>query len=169
MDTPERLKDGIEADTGLAQVRLAELAEAMPPATSEILDRESKEFIADAALFLEAESAATKAFDRDHVVAAARQAGAPVEDTAANRAARELVAQLVAGRVPAPGLRRLLIDGLERAGPTRRLEAGDLALWVGASLADRGRTLRDLLELGDHLPASTRSRLRFPGFHRSAK
>ena len=116
-----------------------------------------------------AERAATKAFDREHVVAAARQAGAPVEDTAANRAARELVAQLVAGRVPAPGLRRLLIDGLERAGPTRRLEAGDLALWVGASLADRGRTLRDLLELGDHLPASTRSRLRFPGFHRSAK
>jgi len=46
--------------TAFAQQRLAELNEAMPAATAEILERESKEFLADVDLFFEAESAASK-------------------------------------------------------------------------------------------------------------
>src|SRR5262245_29513844 len=45
--------------TALAQKRLAELNEAMPAATAEILERESKEFLADVDLFFEAESKAS--------------------------------------------------------------------------------------------------------------
>src|SRR5436853_5260410 len=59
---------------------------------------------------------AGKPIDRDHLVAAARRAGAPVQDTTANAAARSLVAELASGRAPAPGLRRLLIGELERSG-----------------------------------------------------
>jgi hypothetical protein len=43
----------------LAEVRLKELNEEMPASTKEILDRESKDFLADVKLFLEAESAAS--------------------------------------------------------------------------------------------------------------
>ena len=45
--------------TALAQQRLATLNEETPAATAEILERESKEFLADVELFFEAESAAS--------------------------------------------------------------------------------------------------------------
>ena len=44
----------------LAQHRLAALNEEMPAATAEILERESKEFLADVELFFDAESATSK-------------------------------------------------------------------------------------------------------------
>jgi hypothetical protein len=110
-----------------------------------------------------AEQAATTRFDRQKVVMAARRVGAVVVEDAADRAGRDLLIELAAGRVPRPGLRRLLLDGLARAGPTPEVEAGDsIAGWVGASPGDRGRALRELLDLGDRLPSSRRGPLRFP-------
>jgi ATP-dependent helicase/nuclease subunit B len=51
---PDRKKDGAWLKAQ-AEARLRELEREMPPATAEILDRESKEFLADVELFLEAE------------------------------------------------------------------------------------------------------------------
>jgi ATP-dependent helicase/nuclease subunit B len=51
---PDAAKDGRWL-TSLAQKRLDDLQCEMPPATPEILDRESREFLADVDLFLEAE------------------------------------------------------------------------------------------------------------------
>jgi ATP-dependent helicase/nuclease subunit B len=51
---PDRKKDGVWLKA-LAEARLTELQREMPPATAEILDRESKEFLADVELFLDAE------------------------------------------------------------------------------------------------------------------
>ena len=113
---------------------------------------------------------AAKPLDRDRLVAAARRTGAPVEGTAADEAAIALLAELAAGRAPAPGLRRLLIDALERAGPVSDLrglrEAGGadaVASWAAAPPEQRGEALRDLLGMGDRLPVPDRSHLRFPG------
>ena len=51
---PDCEKDGAWLKS-LAEARLIELQREMPPATSEILDRESREFLADVELFVEAE------------------------------------------------------------------------------------------------------------------
>jgi hypothetical protein len=110
-----------------------------------------------------ASGAATKAFDPDQVRTAAWRAGAPVGESPADQAARALLAEAAAGRLPAPALRRLLVDRLAGAGPLPELAAGDSgAEWAGASLEERGRTLKDLLELTDHLPVRRRGALRFP-------
>lgn len=107
--------------------------------------------------------AAGKPFDGDAVVAAARRLGAPVEEATVDRLARELLAELGAGRQPRPGLRRLLLDALGRGGPVPEVDGTEgLAFWMGASLQDRGRALRELLELGDQFPRSRRGRLAFP-------
>jgi RecB family exonuclease len=52
---PDRKKDGAWLRS-LAEARLRELEREMPPATAEILDRETKEFLADVELFIAAES-----------------------------------------------------------------------------------------------------------------
>src|SRR5262245_5797289 len=52
---PNREKDGTWLRS-LAETRLRELERETPPPTAEILDRESKEFLADVELFLDAES-----------------------------------------------------------------------------------------------------------------
>ena len=52
---PDRKTDG-EWVRSLAEVRLRELEREMPAPTAEILERESKEFLADVELFLDAES-----------------------------------------------------------------------------------------------------------------
>ena len=52
---PDRKKDGAWLRS-LAEARLRELEREMPAATAEILERESKEFLADVELFVEAES-----------------------------------------------------------------------------------------------------------------
>jgi hypothetical protein len=110
-----------------------------------------------------ASAAATRPFDPDEVRAAAWRAGAPVGASAADDAARTLLAEVTAGRLPAPALRRLLVDQLSGAGPMPELASGGSeAEWAGASLEERGRTLRDLLELTDHLPVRRRGALRFP-------
>jgi len=110
-----------------------------------------------------AEAAAETGFDRAQVLVAARRAGAPIEESRGDAAARNLLAELAAGDSPSPGLARLVLDRLASiAAP--ELAAGDsIADWVGKSDDDRGTALRDLLELSDRLPAPRRGRLRFPG------
>ena len=110
-----------------------------------------------------AEARATQPFDRDGVLAAAYRVGAPVEEPRADAAARALVSEAAAGRLPSPGLRQLLADQLCDAGEALQLQTGDsITDWIGASPARRGEALRDLLGLGDRLPSPDRTRLAFP-------
>ena len=93
-------------------------------------------------------------------MASARRAGAAVEDTTANRLARQLLGEIAAERPPAPGLRRLLRDNL-----VDRRSMADVEMdleWLRASDEERGRTLRDLLDLGDNFPVRRSGSLRFP-------
>jgi RecB family exonuclease len=53
---PDQKQDGAWLKS-LAEARLQELRREMPPATTEILDRESRDFLADVELFVEAECA----------------------------------------------------------------------------------------------------------------
>ena len=122
--------------------------------------------VLDGSVLDRAESAATRTFDRALVRRAAIRQGAPVEEATADRAARLVLAELSAGHPPPPGLRRLLVDRLQEAGPVPDLLAGDsIAEWIGASSARRGEALRDLLGLVDRLPPPGPTRgLQFPGF-----
>jgi hypothetical protein len=94
---------------------------------------------------------------------AARRAGAPVAQSASDRATAELLAELADGHRPRPLLARMLIKALstEQTEPTDNAQAA--AAWIAASSERRGETLRDLLLLVDHLPrARTREQARFP-------
>ena len=114
-------------------------------------------------VLVRAAEAATRPFDAEAVRAAARRAGVPSVENDADRAARVVISETEAGRPPSPGLRRLLLDELNRLGSPPVLEAGDsTAEWVRVSDQTRGETLRDLLELADRLPARRRGALRFP-------
>lgn len=110
-----------------------------------------------------ASARAAKALDPDQLRQMARRAGAPVAAAPADRAARSLIAELAQGRDPDPALRRLLVDALE--GNDRGVAAEDAlpqplsdaarsaAAWLAATPRLRGEALRDLLLLGDALPA----------------
>jgi hypothetical protein len=117
----------------------------------------------DAAVLDRAERAAVTTFDRADVVAAARRAGAPIEAPVADRLARELLGELRAGRLPKPGLCTVLEDQLSRIGPAAAVnDPESVAQWIGASDEERGKALRELVELGDRLPSTRRRRLQFP-------
>lgn len=101
---------------------------------------------------------------------AARRAGAPVARSTADRAGRELIAELAKGRAPDPTLRHMLLDLLRyghrdgREASQRNEAEHDVAEWMAATLAERGKTLVDLLLLADALPHAGRKGkpLRFP-------
>jgi hypothetical protein len=119
-----------------------------------------------------ANARATKPLDPDRLREAALRAGAPLAQTAADRAARELIAELGRGREPEPKLGRLLMTMLgddskaatAPADPTRAV-----AGWMAATPEERGRNLVDLLLLADALPASGRrdEQPHFPRLDRS--
>jgi hypothetical protein len=102
--------------------------------------------------------------------AAARRAGAPVARPVADRAARELAAELAKGREIDPPVRRMLLDLLrhgfrEGATPSPANEASrSVAMWMAATPTERGKALVDLLLLADALPSKGRrgKPLRFP-------
>ena len=107
---------------------------------------------------------ARSAIDAAELRRGARRAGAPVARPPADRAARELIAELGKGRRPSPTLRRMLLDLLRdengRAdgpaqSPTHEAER-EVAEWMAASPRERGKTLIDLLLLADALPHSGR-------------
>jgi hypothetical protein len=103
---------------------------------------------------------AGRAIDAAELRRGARRAGAPVARPPAERAARELIAELGKGRTPSPTLRRMLLDLLRddegrKDGPRRSsLEEAEyeVAEWMAASAHERGKTLVELLLLADALP-----------------
>jgi L-amino acid N-acyltransferase YncA len=105
---------------------------------------------------------ASKPLAPEEVHAAAARAGAPIAKAAHERAARDLLVELAAGRQPRPVLRRLLLA--ELGGEARGVSdsARSAVSWIGATLEQRGETLRDLLALTDKLPSRPRPALRFP-------
>lgn len=102
-------------------------------------------------------------FDRAQVVESALRRGAPVETSPADEAAAALLRSLGRGERVRPGLRRLIADLL--ADP--RSVDDELARWVRAAMDERGRALRDLLDLTDRLPKRAAGPLRFPVLQRS--
>jgi hypothetical protein len=100
----------------------------------------------------------------------ARRAGAPVRRPPAERAARELIAELAKGRELDPSLRQILLELLQKgyregADPVPANEAArSVAEWMAATPEERGRALVDLLLLADALPHGGRKGkpLRFP-------
>jgi hypothetical protein len=110
----------------------------------------------------EAAARAHGTFDRAELRARALDCGLPQASQRAARTARRLISELRRGdRPPA-----VLIDVLERELPpvSPIPDTIDSAIaWIGATDAQRGATLRDLVELGDALPKRRRGdRLPFP-------
>lgn len=91
----------------------------------------------------------------------------PVARSAADQAARELIAALGKGDQPEPKLRRLLATKLDddpREVTTPSTPGGAVAEWMASTPEERGKALVDLLLLADALPHSGRRGmpLRFP-------
>lgn len=106
---------------------------------------------------------AQKDVSEEEIARAALRAGAPVAERPADRAARELLGELARGRRPKPVLRRLLQDALGDRDAGASDSARAAASWSGATDAERGAALRDLLLLADKLPQRRREpRTRFP-------
>ena len=108
-----------------------------------------------------AERAAARAstrLDPEDLLYLARMAGAPVEARPVDKYAAGLLRELTLGNAPRPALRSLLADSIprEEEGPSH--EAERMKMWAGASDADRGRALIDLLGLGDALPPKRHGR-----------
>lgn len=117
-----------------------------------------------------AQAKASKPLDAEKLRRAARKVSAPVARRPVDRAGRELIAELGKGRGVDPTLRCILLDLLangqrEGAQPSRTHEAAhEVAEWMAATPADRGKALVDLLLLADALPSGGRrgKPLRFP-------
>lgn len=114
-----------------------------------------------------ARNQADKPPSREQLIDAARRVGAPVARSAADQAARELIAALGKGNEPEPKLRRLLTAKLSddsREATTPSDPGRAVAEWMASTPAERGKALVDLLLLADALPHSGRrgKPLRFP-------
>jgi hypothetical protein len=105
----------------------------------------------------QAAARATRPFDAEALAARARALGVLVLRRPSDRAARELLAALRRDHPVDPLLVTLLRDALAPlpAAPPRP-ELADVAEWVGADLAERGRALRDLLRLSGRIETSRR-------------
>lgn len=130
-------------------------------ASFEVLDDEAIE---------KARAKASKPLDPEALRQAARKISAPVAAPPAERAARELIAALGKGHQVDPTLRRILLDLLERGRRDGRQPSPwheavhEVAEWMAATPAEKGRALFDLLLLADALPSGGRKgkQLRFP-------
>jgi hypothetical protein len=92
----------------------------------------------------------------------AARAGAPVARPPADEAAARLLAELARGNRPSPAIHRVLAKALGDAeGPGEAEEA--VAPWLLATPEERGRALRELLDLTDSFPVRRRpDTLAFP-------
>jgi hypothetical protein len=120
-----------------------------------------------------AQARAVKPPSADELREAALRAGAPVAPLPVDHAARDLLGKLAKGQRPDPMLRRLLLDALANEGRNDRPSdpsatvsdsARSASEWVGATPAERGAALEDLLLLADALPLRQRAdTIGFPG------
>ena len=97
---------------------------------------------------------ASAPLDPEDLRAAARRAGATVAPAPADRAARDLIAELGRGEEIAPGLRTMLVDLLAKHEMSRSASDAphSIAEWAAATPEKRGDALEDLLLLADALP-----------------
>lgn len=109
-----------------------------------------------------AQQRASKPLDTDSLREKAVRAGAPVEPSAVDRAAAELITQLGEGHELRPVLKGLLLDALQGCNPSKSDNARAAAAWIRATPERRGKTLIDLLMLADALPTHTPEPERFP-------
>jgi hypothetical protein len=128
--------------------------------------------VLDSAVLERARSRARRPFDDHHVRAGARRLGAPEEAEGAEEAeeaeeaedaagpdglTQRLLGDMAQGRLPAPGLRRVLADALAQTALPAGDGLGDLALWIGVPDVVRARALEDLLGLADAIPTRPRA------------
>src|SRR3954470_20755796 len=116
----------------------------------------------DATVIAKARARARRPFDPAAVRRSARRVGAPVEDAdPVERSARCLLTEVGNGARLAPALAALVRQILTTdCVPDDSVQA--MVPWIAASPAARGVALRDLLELGDRLPARMRPPVPFP-------
>lgn len=115
-----------------------------------------------------AQARAAKPIDAQELQQAALRAGAPIEEPLADRAATQLLGELSMGRKPRRALRRLLADVVDSRDAGLSDAARAAQEWVAASPEERGKTLRELLLLGDALPKRRRpDHIQFPRFGHS--
>jgi len=112
-----------------------------------------------------AEGRASQPLDAEKLRESAIRAGAPVSGPPVDEAARETLRLLARGDKVEPMLKQLLLDALEREDRSDRpADPGALVSdaarsateWIGASPAERGEVLRDLLEFADAVPIRLR-------------
>ena len=123
--------------------------------------------VLDDTVLRKARARAERPFDPVAVRTRARSLGAPTAPPDIVLAARRLLVELDRGAsVPTALYDRLaarLVPRAPVAGPSGLGDGLEDALaWVGATDDDRGRALRDLLSLTDHLPVRRPAPLRFP-------
>jgi hypothetical protein len=95
-----------------------------------------------------AEARATRPLDRAALRARARARGVPVREAGAAAAARSLLARLRRGDALDPDLAAVLREALApHAAPAVPAALAEVSEWLGASDAERGEALRDVLRL----------------------
>jgi hypothetical protein len=114
-----------------------------------------------------AEARATTSFDRAAVHDRAVALGAPTARPEANELARRLLIAIRLGGRVAPALAGALRDELPQLeAPALNDNARGALGWIASSAAERGRTLRELVDLGSHLPQRRRpDASSFPPIH----
>jgi hypothetical protein len=139
------------------EIRESELTDRGPRARSLASFR-----MLDDTVLAKARARALRPFDPAAVRRSARRVGAPVAGAdPVERSARCLLAELGSGARLAPALAALARQAIETSYvPDDSVEA--MVPWIAASPTARGVALRDLLELGDRLPARLRPPSAFP-------
>jgi hypothetical protein len=113
----------------------------------------------------QAQARAAHPIDPGELRQAALRVGAPIARPLIDSAASKLLAELSMGRRPRRALRRLLADAANSRDAGLSDAARAAQEWVAATPEERGKTLRDLLLLGDALPKRRRpDRTQFPRF-----
>lgn len=99
------------------------------------------------AVLAQAAARATRPFDPEALLRRARVMGIPVEPRAPEHEARALLARLRRADPIDPVIAGLLVQALEPSETARVPEAlAEASEWLGASPAERGAALRDLLD-----------------------
>lgn len=113
----------------------------------------------------QAQARATKPIGAGELRQAALRVGAPIAKPPIDSAASKLLAELSMGQRPRRALRRLLADAVDNRDSGLSDAARAAQEWVAATPEERGKTLRELLLLGDALPKRRRpDRIQFPRF-----